>query len=211
MGMGGHVSCVILAAGNSGRMGCHKALLQFDESRTFIQQLTGVYHLAGAGQIIVVCSPALALQLNESADFFGCPVELVINSNPEAGRFYSLKSGLERVTEGNCCFFQNVDNPFTCVELLDLLQKSFRGDGCLIPVCCGRPGHPVLLGREMIRKILEDREQHSRIDDFLKASGPEYVAVPFKGIPANINTPEEYLKFFGRDSLKENSCIHPPG
>lgn len=211
MGIADHVSSVILAAGNSGRMGCHKALLQFDESRTFIQQLTGVYHLAGAGQIIVVCSPALALLLNKSADFFGFPVELVINSNPEAGRFYSLRSGLERVTEGNGCFFQNVDNPFTSVELLVMLHESFRGDGAVIPVYSGRPGHPVLLGREMIRKILEAPEPPARIDDFLKASGPEYVAVPYAGVQANINTPEEYRKSFGRDSLKENSCIHPPG
>lgn len=211
MGIAGHVSCVILSAGNSGRMGSHKALLQFDESRTFIQQLTWVYHLAGVGQIIVVCSPALALVLSDSADFFGCPVELVINSNPEAGRFNSLQLGLERVNNGNCCFFQNVDNPFVSVELLTLMHESFRGDRAAIPVYSGRPGHPVLLGREIIRKILEAPEPHARIDDFLKASGPEYVAVPFEGILANINTPEEYLKFFGRDSLKENSCIHPPG
>ena len=209
--MGDHVSCVILSAGNSGRMGCHKALLQFDESRTFIQQLTGVYHLAGAGQIIVVCSPALALLLSKSADFFGFPVELVINSNPEAGRFNSLRLGLERINNGNCCFFQNVDNPFVSVELLTLMHESFRGDRAVIPVYSGRPGHPVLLGREIIRKILEAPEPNARIDDFLKASGPEYFEVLYAGVQVNINTPEEYRKLFGRDTQKENSCIHPPG
>ena len=211
MGMGNHVSCVILAAGNSGRMGSHKALLQFGESRTFIQQLTWVYHLAGAGQIIVVCNHALALYLSDSADFFSYPVELVVNSDPETGRFHSLRLGLERVTEGNCCFFQNVDNPFTSVGLLTLLLESLNDTRAVIPAYCGRPGHPVLIGREMAGKMLKTTDPDARIDIFLKSTGPEYLEVPYAGILANINTPEEYREVFGRDVRKENSCIHPPG
>jgi len=188
------VSCVLLSAGSSQRMGCHKALLPYDEDTNFIQKIAGVYLKSEFEQVVVVVSN----ELNEI--LFSTPqplllsenITFVINDKPELGRFYSLQTGIKLIPPGNFCFFQNIDNPFTSVELLDTLIQQKELADVIIPVSGNNSGHPVVISPSVTAAILTQSDPEIRIDDFLKKFNVLLAETGDNRILTNINLPSEY-------------------
>ena len=58
-GIFAQTSCVVLSAENSYRLGEYKALLNFNENSTFIEQITNIYLQAGIEQNIMVVNKGL--------------------------------------------------------------------------------------------------------------------------------------------------------
>lgn len=185
-------SAIILSAGNSERMGGHKALLKFDSQKTFIQKITEVYLLAGIEQVIVVVNSELFKLINESDLALSEKVQVVININPELGRFYSLQTGVKFLIPGNACFFQNVDNPFISEKLLNELIIHKDSADVIMPAYQKKSGHPVLISSLVVRKICEIRDHDSRIDFFLKGFEVKNSETSDHTVLVNINSPEEY-------------------
>ncbi len=187
-------SCIILSAGNSNRMGVPKALLKFDEHTTFIQKITDTYIHAGIKQLVVVVNEQLFEQLNESNIYLSPEVKLVINNNPELGRFLSLQTGLHAIKHGNSCIFQNIDNPFTSVGLIEKLISHKDDADVVIPAFQNKSGHPVLINTQVAEQILLQKDSEIRIDGFLKNFNVKKVEVGDHTILVNINSREEYFK-----------------
>jgi len=187
-------SCIILSAGNSDRMGEHKALLNFNKNSTFIEQIAYIYAQAGIEQIIVVVNAELFDLLIERAVNLPHNVKLFINTNPDLGRFHTLQIGVQHLEPGNYCFFQNIDNPFTSAEVLKSLIQHRNDADVIIPAFKARSGHPVLLSSLLAEKILLEKAPDMRIDEFLKKFKVIKVEVPDSNILVNINSPEEFLK-----------------
>jgi CTP:molybdopterin cytidylyltransferase MocA len=187
-----HTSCVILSAGSSVRMGTHKALLKFEVEKTFIQKITETYLLAGIEQIIVVVNAELYKLINESEFALSEKVMLVINDKPELGRFYSLQTGIKYLKPGNSCFFQNIDNPFTAIELLDELIIHKEEADVIIPTFHKKSGHPVLINPSVVKGISTGIDSEMRIDVFLKRFTEKRIAFQDQRIQLNINSPEDY-------------------
>jgi CTP:molybdopterin cytidylyltransferase MocA len=185
-------SCIILAAGNSVRMGEHKALLKFDSDRNFIQKLTETYLLAGIEQVIVVVNSELFKLISESSLALSGKVKLVVNDKPELGRFYSLQTGVKLIPTGNYCFFQNIDNPFTSEELLKEMILHKAKAGVIIPTFNKKSGHPVLISPLVVKRIFEGTDYKIRIDTFLNQFTEKKIEVPDPKILLNINSPEDY-------------------
>jgi len=182
-------AAIILAAGNSARMGCPKAHLPYGNGNTFAQQITRGFLAFGCNPVIMV--------IQDGADFTGLQTENlvpVINREVEKGRSHSIHLGLQSLPEGACCFIHNIDNTCPPAGLLEQMTKALPAEGYVVPVYEGRGGHPLLLGWRMAKLL---QEQADTGDFRLAISGFKRVEVPWCDgqILWNINTPEEYQRF----------------
>lgn len=185
-------SCIILSAGSSMRMGADKALLKFDSEKTFVEKITETYLLAGIGQVIVVVNSELFKLISESSPSLSEQVKLVINEKPELGRFYSLQTGVKHMIQGNSCFFQNIDNPFTSEKILrELIMYKDIAD-VVLPAFQNKSGHPVLINPLVIQQLLAGCEFELRVDMFLKQFTEKRIVTQDPGILVNINSKEDY-------------------
>lgn len=188
------VSCVILSAGSSLRMGSHKALLAYDQERNFLQKITSAYSQAGIEEVIVVVNAGLLKMIQEAKMPLPQHVKLVVNHKPGLGRFYSLQTGLQAVSPGHSCFFQNIDNPFVSGETLEgLINCSSKAD-VIKPCFGGKSGHPVLISPSVIRAIIAEPDYTNHIDAFLHGYTLLKVEIQDAGILVNINQADDYNK-----------------
>jgi len=183
------VSVVIPAAGNSGRMGSDKALLELPGGINFANHLLNSYRMYGAEPIILVINDNLDLSNLQAG-----PWIIVINKHVDRGRSYSVKLGIDRVPGKQGCFIQNIDNPYADKTLLKMMHCALRADGYVVPVYDGKGGHPVLLGSRIVDHI---RALNEGVDfrDFLKRFLRIEVPYHGEGILWNINTPGDYDRF----------------
>jgi CTP:molybdopterin cytidylyltransferase MocA len=94
-------SAIILAAGTSGRMGYPKAALKFNDDANFVQHLCPQFLISGCEKVIIVINNDTAKLFEENNVSFPKSVSIVINKNPEFGRFYSLQLGLQQCINAN--------------------------------------------------------------------------------------------------------------
>jgi len=183
---------IILAAGQSERMGTPKHLLQFSKGETFIEHIVSVYQRFQVSKIVLV--------VNEEAQIFpemfmnAEGIEIVVNGKIELGRFYSVKLGLQNVT-GNC-FIQNIDNPFVNVGLLMSLKSGLEGSDYVVPVNNDKGGHPIFLSKETYESIAQESDTSNHLNNKLKSFNRGNVLVNDPYIAVNINTHDDYLKYF---------------
>jgi len=187
-------SCIILSAGSSERMGEPKALLKFSKEETFIQKITGTYVQCGVQQVIVVVNKELFHSIHEQKILLGPEVQLVINSFPERGRFFSLQKGVHKLKPGNSCFFQNIDNPFTSKSLLFEIFGQKEEADVLVPAFRNMAGHPVFLNPLVIEKLSLNPDTDIRIDSFLNKFEIKKIETIDETILVNINSLEDYIK-----------------
>jgi CTP:molybdopterin cytidylyltransferase MocA len=183
------IAAVIPAAGNSGRMGCDKALLFYRDGVTFASHLKNCFLSNGCNPVIIIVN-----HLFEKASLDSSSCITIVNRNNERGRSWSILLGLQEVPAGHSCYIQNVDNPFLTPVLLDLLAGSLPEDGYSVPVYKGVGGHPVLLSPGVV-DFFRNRQD---VFDFRKElQNFKRMEVPFEDerILWNINTPEEYKEF----------------
>lgn len=190
-------SCIILSAGNSFRMGRHKALLSFgNQNISFLEMIIKAYRKAGASQVIVVVNEELKEMLSGSELFENGEAEIVVNHRPGLGRFYSLKKGLSLAEPDNLVFVQNVDNPFVDVNLLISMLSLIDEADVVVPSFSGRSGHPVLINQLVCKAAIDLADMNVRLDVFFKSFGRAHMEVDHDKIFANVNTPDDYKRLF---------------
>jgi CTP:molybdopterin cytidylyltransferase MocA len=80
--------------------------------------------------------------------------------------------------------------------LLMNLQKGIGLADFAVPVYEKKGGHPVLLAPESINSLLTDFNPSSHFNEVLKSFNRQDVFVNDPYICVNINTPQEYQKYF---------------
>lgn len=188
---------VILAAGYSSRMQRQKFGLDFSEKKIFLDQIIGNLKNAGCAHVEVVINKdgwALIENIN-----YKVPdnTSFTINNFPEKGRFYSLKIALANIPCNSPVLIHNVDNPFINQNVILALLKSIDGYDYVYPVFKGKGGHPVLVSKKMAIRIKEEENCGYNIKSFLRKFNGKSVEVDNDSILININTPEDYKKYFG--------------
>lgn len=187
-------SVVILAAGKSSRMGKPKFTLMLDNDNTFLEQIIKQYWEFGCTNIIVVLNSEGAEIIKKNPKNTLTKTQFVLNSHPEYGRYYSIKTGLI-IAKNNYVFIHNVDNPNANKEVLQKLYKN-RGTAEVIkPVTGGKGGHPVLISKQVIDFILQQKENNINFKDILKLFTSREVVMADESILININTNDEYVEF----------------
>ncbi|MEI7597640.1 MAG: NTP transferase domain-containing protein [Bacteroidota bacterium] len=187
-------STIILASGLSERMGEPKALLKWDNSTAFLEKIIKEYINAGCTQINCMVNP-LTITLCEALDLPKC-VKLVVNPKPELGRFSSIRIAAQEVKNSNFCFIQNVDNPFVSADIIEKIWKKRDSKSWCSPIYSGKGGHPVLISQVIIEQINKTQNLDITLHDILKPFQRINIEVNTDAILRNINTPEEYSKYF---------------
>jgi len=194
---------VILAAGDSSRMGTDKALLpwpplvagQPPSKDTFLS--AAIASLMSATDFVLVVAgknePALAPIVYASG------ASLVTNPDPSRGQFSSLQMGLHEVLNRgrDAAVITLVDRPPVSAATVQLLRDAFQSAPeniwAVVPEFSGKHGHPYLAGRELMEAFLQApatasaREVEHRCQDHI-----QYVEVSDPLVALNINTPEDY-------------------
>jgi CTP:molybdopterin cytidylyltransferase MocA len=185
---------IILAAGESRRMGVPKALLEVARRVTFLAQLVETFDEAGVSVLVVTGAHALPIQQAHPK------VATVLNGTWELGQFSSVQVGLRAALAQGASriLIHPVDAPMISVKTVKaVLEGLTRADG-IVPMCGGLPGHPLGLRGSVARDVLA-----SPAATLAEAAGlvnAELLELDDAGILENFNSPESYSARFG----------HPP-
>lgn len=188
-------SALILSSGLSERMGQPKALLRWNGSTTFIEKIISEFHKAGCVRIVCMINDVTEpfcrrLPVPEN-------VEFVVNPYPERGRFYSLKTGLNSLKEGQYCFVHNIDNPFVNTDIIEKLLSNRKPDKWCSPVYNRKGGHPVLIPQVIIKRIAETVDLDTNLSELLRSYPKTSVGMDDDMVLRNINTTGDFNKYFG--------------
>ena len=194
---------VILAAGESSRMGRDKALLPWPPQPassapgdTFLSAAIRLFFSHVDVVLVVVGGNEAAL----SPVVYANGASLVVNPDPARGQFSSLRLGLREVLNRgrDATMVTLVDRPPVRAETLATLEAAYEQAAthrkwAAIPEYQGKHGHPVLVGREMLEAFLRAPETANARDvEHAHQSEIEYVPVDDPLVTVNVDTPEQY-------------------
>jgi molybdenum cofactor cytidylyltransferase len=189
------IAGLVLAAGESSRMGRDKALLAY-RGRTFLDTIVYKLRAARLERVVVVLGHHAEI-IRRAADLSAC--EVVINLNYLRGQTSSLQSGLAALKQAGAgpaaIVLGLVDHPAFEPATVSALMAEFHRTAAqvIIPTYQSRRGHPVLIGEPLFGPLLAldpDRGANSLIraaDDQTRT-----VEVPDPGILADVDDPESY-------------------
>jgi len=192
---------VILAAGDSSRMGREKALLPWPPRTTgpgtILSSWIRALNLFNDLVLVVVGENQPSLQ----AVVYENNASLVRNPDPARGQFSSLQVGLNEVLNRgrDAATVALVDRPPPASATLETLHSAFcrevgLGRWAVIPELDGKHGHPILIGREMIEALLR-AEPNSNTGKVIAplADHITYVPVSDPFVTLEMNTPQDYV------------------
>lgn len=165
------IEAVVLAAGKSGRIGYPKSFLNFKD-RTFISEIiTKLNHFCD--KIIVVFGfNSEAMMVNLLNDKLLKPISsklvVEINENYEQGMFSSLQCGISKTGDCNFILIHHIDQPQLPMEFyFDLINQLENDIDWLQPSFEGKQGHPLIISKNLAKKILIE-DMNSNLRDFQK-------------------------------------------
>jgi len=189
------ISAVILAAGESRRMGLGKSkvLLKLNEE-TIIERLIHVLQDSNVSDIIVVLghNPEEIESVIQNYD-----VKIVYNYAYEHEMTSSFIMGLSRVSMlSEAAFLVLGDQPLLTKKLITDMLDAYEKTPALIisPIYKGKKGHPVLFDRTLFTEILS-LGPHGIIRDIIHRHRDRMITVKADiGAVFDIDTPEDYKK-----------------
>jgi len=194
------IVAVVLAAGESRRMGRPKALLPL-EGVTFIERIVRTLELTKVGGIFVVLGYN-ATEMVKRIEYL--PVEPVINPDYGLGQLSSLQAGIRalRGRDVDGILVHLVDHPFIGRDLVDHMIDQFYLSKKLIvvPRCGDRRGHPVIFSKELFPEFLGTPvEQGAKPVVNAHRQDSLEIETSETGVLIDIDTPEEYREHVGSD------------
>jgi molybdenum cofactor cytidylyltransferase len=187
---GTDVAGLILAAGESRRMGFPKALLEL-RGQTFLDQLVQAFARRCSPVIVVLGAEADRIRAGITS---AAQARIVLNPDYRMGMITSLQCGMRAIPpEAPGVLFTLVDHPRVTAATLDLLLAH---PGAInVPRCGGRRGHPVYFPRALFPELLAlDSSQSARVVLERHSAGIRYCDVEDPGILEDVDDPEAYLR-----------------
>ena len=189
------ISAIILAAGQSKRMGQPKMLLPWGKS-TVIEHVISTFLSAGTEDLIVVTGGARKLVEAIVSQY---PVRKIHNRDYAAGEMLSsIQCALRAMPDrAQAALIGLGDQPQLEEKNVRLIHQEFRVSqpSLIVPSFQMRRGHPWLIARPLWNEILGLKPPASP-RDFLTRHANEihYVSVDTPSILADLDTQEDYEK-----------------
>jgi molybdenum cofactor cytidylyltransferase len=187
------IAGLILAAGESSRMGSDKALLAY-RGRTFLETIILSLRSAGIEKIVVVLGHH-AEEIQRAVDLAG--TQVVLNRDYRRGQTSSLQAGLAALAEQSpegviLCL---VDHPAVPGEVISKLRDRFEPSEppIVVPTCQGQRGHPVVINSALFPEFLAlgpDEAANTVVHKYRDAT--QFVEVEDRGILLDVDNPETY-------------------
>lgn len=195
----GRVAGVILAAGESSRMGRRKAFLRHERTgTTFLAYLVGESAAAGLSPVVVVGRESDA-ELKQAVLQMGA--NYVPNPSAAEGQLSSIVAGLDSLDATvSGAVVMPVDVPLVSAATIRRLLEAAAEPGLCIARAAhrGRHGHPVLFMRSMFGELrTADPAVGARAVVRADPARVRDVEVDDPGVIVDIDTPEDYFRAFG--------------
>ena len=197
---------ILLAAGESTRMGRLKALLPW-RGQTLLEHQASVLREGGADRVVVV----LGHQAEELRPLLRGKegVSWTLNPDYRQGKTTSIKAGLSALAsslsleeEGQGggeivrdIILLNVDQPRDAADVARVLEvHRAHGYAITVPEYQGRGGHPIALSAALLPELLEIDEETQGIKAVVRRHSESVNRIPLDspGILLDLNTPEQY-------------------
>jgi molybdenum cofactor cytidylyltransferase len=191
------ISAILLAAGESKRMGRPKQLLDW-RGKPLLQHVLESIIGSSVDEIILVLGHE-AEQIRKSLPELH--IKIVNNLDYKQGMSSSLRQGLLAVDPGSEAFLVFLaDQPSIAPKIIDRLIQIFQQAnprrGIVRPVHRGLQGHPVLIGVQYLQEALQlQGDVGARQILMNHVSDTLEVEVGQDAVLADIDTPEEYLEY----------------
>jgi molybdenum cofactor cytidylyltransferase len=192
-----NVQPVILAAGDSSRMGYPKALLPLGDD-TF---LTRILKTLAPIELPAAC---LVLGMHDSlvrSLLINYNVRVLTNPDPGRGPVSSIRLALENLDPGcRGCLIWPVDQPLVSAELVRDLIRLFENCTAplVLPSCGGKAGHPAIFGRGMMDELLAlPPDASPKIIVARHKNEAAWLATEETGTVEDIDTPHDYFRLTG--------------
>ena len=189
------VCALVLAAGQSSRMGGRDKLLEPVAGAPLLRHVVQALSASAVDEIVVVLPPDPG---ERGAALAGTKARTVTNPRAAEGMGTSVGAGVTALrADADAVLIVLADMPEVTARDFDRLVAAFdpaEGRAIVRAVTeTGRPGHPVLFGRrffEPLRALEGDRGARSLIEDY-----PEFlvdVVVPGGAAATDLDTPEDW-------------------
>ena len=192
------VAVIILAAGESTRMGAPKALLADPDGRPFVARLVRAFAAAHISDVVIVTGSQHAAIVDAIATDGPSITPIVVrNPRPSLGQLSSLWVGLDAAATPDLegVLVTPVDipmvRPSTIRQVIDTWERTHAP--VVRPAVGERHGHPVLFDR-----VVFDALRHASLTEgaraVVRAHGDRLVNVPVddEGCLVDVDTPADY-------------------
>jgi molybdenum cofactor cytidylyltransferase len=198
------ITAILLAAGESRRMGRPKPLLDWN-GETLIEYQIDQLRKGGVDEVIAVLGHA-ARKVRPLAERAGATA--VINVDYAEGRASSLRTGAFAIPSGTSeIIVLNIDQPRPAGVIRRLLENHLS-TGALItlPTFEGQRGHPALLCGSLGPELKRVDEATKGLREIIHRRAGDVHELPFDSgiVLLDINTPEDYAR--ARETFAE---VHP--
>jgi molybdenum cofactor cytidylyltransferase len=189
------IAGLILAAGESSRMGTDKALVRY-QGRTFLETILKTLRDAGVERVAVVLGHhPEEIQRAVTLD----AAQVVINRAYQRGQTSSLQAGLKALdtSELEAIVLCLVDHPAVSAQVVKQLIATFRKSGApvVIPTFENQRGHPVLIGRALFQELLDlspDEGANRVLRKYRDVT--QFVETKDRGILLDVDDPDAYRR-----------------
>src|SRR5688572_26695396 len=169
------VDGVILAAGQSRRMGAPKAALPTAAGESFLERAAQTLSRAGCRRVLVVVNAAhVSTSAPTERGTELRAVDFVVNDDDASEQIDSLRLALQQLDEStDAVLVLPVDLPLIAEQTAAAVVSAFREHGgpIVVPAYDGVAGHPLLLGRELFAEIVHG-EWEEGMRSFLLTHAP---------------------------------------
>lgn len=197
------LSAVVLAAGDSSRMGAPKAALRTGNGQSFVARIVTTLRAAAVSDLVIVTGRHHDAVLDALArDRIEPHPRVVRNPDPSRGQLSSLLAGMDAVVTPRTAALMMtlVDVPLVRVSTVEAVIDQWRRTRAPIvrPAIGDRHGHPVIFDRALF-DALRRAPLESGAKTVVRAHEHAIVNVPVddEGCVRDVDTPSDYEEMKG--------------
>lgn len=182
---------IILAAGESLRMGRPKALLEASPGVSFVERLSRTFAEAGLVPLVVTGANADAIRAAHPG------LKAVLNARWPDGQLSSARVGLRAALAQGAdrILIHPVDAPLIAPDTARAVLAALEEAPLALATFEGRPGHPLGLRSEAARTVLDSTA--ATLEGAIAALVCAHVSVLDSAVLDNLNKPEAYQARLG--------------